>query len=113
MGGAMKTLGRSALGIGVLLLIAFVASVLLFLYALLFPGSWLPFFWAAELSLALVAAIELLARRVRDGERQLLVAAMLAELLGGAFGWPWQAPPWSSSSRRCSSAEPGRPSSFV
>ena len=62
----MKPLGRSALGIGVLLLIGLVASVVLFLYALLFAGPWLPFFWAAGLSLALVAAIKLLALAILD-----------------------------------------------
>ena len=87
----MKTLGRSALGIGVLLLIGLVASVLLFLYALLLAGPWLLFFWAAGLSLALVVAIKLLALGVLDDERQLLVAAMLSELFGGAFGWTWMA----------------------
>ncbi|HAM57173.1 MAG TPA: hypothetical protein DDZ42_22855 [Candidatus Rokubacteria bacterium] len=87
----MKTLGRPALGIGVVLLIGLLASVLLFLYALLFAGPWLPFFWAAGFSLALVAAIKLLALGVLDDERQLLVAGMLSELLGGTFGWTWMA----------------------
>ncbi|MFQ5892855.1 MAG: hypothetical protein ACE5H5_00935 [Nitrospinota bacterium] len=85
----MKTLGRSWLGLEGLLLIGLLASVLLFLYALLFGGPWHLFFWAAGLSLALAVAIKLLALGVLDDERQLLVAAILWQLIGGAFGWTW------------------------
>jgi len=87
----MKTLGRSALALGGLLLIGLLASVLLFLYALLLGGPWIPCFWAAGLSLVLAVAIRLLAFSVLDDKRYLDAAAMLAELMGGAFGWTWMA----------------------
>jgi hypothetical protein len=86
----VKTLGW-AVPIGAPLLLGLLASVLLFLYALLFGGPWVPFFWAAGLSLALIVATKLLALGVLDDERQLLAAGMLWQLMGGAFGWTWMA----------------------
>jgi hypothetical protein len=85
----MKTLSPSSLALGGPLAIGLVATVIFFLWGLLFTGSWVPFFWSAGLSLALVVAIKLLALRVLDDERQLLVSGMLWELLGGVFGWTW------------------------
>jgi hypothetical protein len=87
----MKTLGWPALALGGLLLIGLLTGVLLFLYALLLSGPWIPFLWTGGLSLALVVAIKLLALRALDDKRQLDVAAMLFEIIGGAFGWTWMA----------------------
>jgi hypothetical protein len=84
-----KTLGKSSLGLGALLLAALLGAVALFLYAALFGGTWPPFFWAATLSLFLIIIIKLLALGLLDEERQALASAMLWELLSGAIGWTW------------------------
>jgi hypothetical protein len=70
-------------------LVGLLASVLLFLYVLLFGGQWFLFFWAAGLSLTLLIAIKLLTLSVLDDKRQLDVSAMLSELLGGVFSFTW------------------------
>ena len=85
----MKTFGWWALGLGGLLLLGLFASVVLFLYAALFTGPWLLFLWGAGLSVALIVAIQLVSLNVLDDKRQLEVSAMLAELIGSAFGWIW------------------------
>jgi hypothetical protein len=85
----VKTFGWWALGLGGLLLLGLFASVVLFLYAVLFTGPWLLFLWGAGLSVALIVAIQLVSLSVLDDKRQLDVSAMLAELIGGAFGWIW------------------------
>lgn len=72
-----------------LFVVGVLASVLVFLYALLFSGPWLLFFWAAGFSLVLFVMIKLLARGTLDDKREMNVAAMLSEFLGGAFGWTW------------------------
>ena len=41
----MRTLGWPALALGGLLLIGLLTGVLLFLYALLLSGPWIPFLW--------------------------------------------------------------------
>jgi hypothetical protein len=80
----------SAFGYAILLLaVAFTATVLLFLYAFLLAGPWSPFLWAAGFSLAAFMIIKLIALAALNDKRQLDLAAMYWELLGGAFGWTW------------------------
>jgi len=85
----MKTLQQSALFLAVPLIIVVLATVCLFLYALIFGGSWDLFLVAAGLSLGLVITAKVLALSFLDRERQFLVAGMLSELVGGVFGWIW------------------------
>ena len=83
----MKTVGRLALVLVGLLLVGFITEVVFFLYALLFGGPWRPFLWGSGLLLVIVLAIKLFTLSVLDDKRHLHVAAMISELISGAFGW--------------------------
>jgi hypothetical protein len=85
----MTTLPPKALWLGVPLVVGLLATVLSFLYSLLLGGTWSVFLWAGGLSFALILGIKVVSIVKLDDKRQLLVSAMLWELLGGGFGWTW------------------------
>jgi hypothetical protein len=85
----MTTLTPRGLWLGVPLVVGLLVAMLSFLYSLVLGGPWTIFLWSGGLSLALIAGIKFVSIVKLDDRRQLLVSAMLWELLGGVFGWTW------------------------
>ncbi len=71
------------------LVVGLFVAMLSFLYSVLLGGPWTTFLWSGGLSLALIFGIKFVSIVKLDDKRQLLVSAMLWELLGGVFGWTW------------------------
>ncbi len=85
----MTTLTPKALWLGLPLVVGLFGAMLTLLYTLLLGGPWTAFLWSGGLSFALILGIKLVSVVRLDDKRQLLVSAMLWELLGGVFGWIW------------------------
>jgi hypothetical protein len=85
----ITTLPPKGLWLGMPLVVGLFVAMLSFLYSVLLGGPWTTFLWSGGLSLALIFGIKFVSIVKLDDKRQLLVSAMLWELLGGVFGWTW------------------------